>query len=55
MDNQNIQNQIKINQTKLQVADTSDQKAQIQKQLIILNLKQQIQILQDRIDQLQSN
>lgn len=54
MDTQKIDNQIKLNQTKLQITNDSEQRQHIQKQLTILNLKKQIQALQDRIKQLQS-
>jgi predicted nucleic acid-binding Zn-ribbon protein len=55
MDAQTIANQIKLKNTQLQIADTSEKRQQIQKQLTVLKLKSQIEALNQRIQQLQAS
>jgi hypothetical protein len=55
MDRQSINNKIKLNQTKLQIANKTEQRQRIQYQLSILRLQLQIEDLRLKIDQLESN
>jgi phage host-nuclease inhibitor protein Gam len=57
MSRDDIKNELRYNQEKLRLANTSgdtDLKKQVQTQLQILNLKMEIETLQERIKQLQS-
>ena len=55
MDKQNIIDKIALNTTKLQIADSSSSKQQIQKALNILRLEMQVSNLKDRIEQLKNS
>jgi phage host-nuclease inhibitor protein Gam len=57
MSRDDIKNELRYNQEKLRLANTSgdtDLKKKVQTQLQILNLKMEIETLQERIKQLQS-
>ena len=55
MDAQTIANQIKLKNTQLQIADTSETRQRIQKQLTVLKLQSQIEALKQRIEQIQAS
>lgn len=54
MDTEELNNQVKLKQTQLQIADSNEQRQKIQNQLTVLRYKKEIEVLKEKINQLQS-
>lgn len=54
MNIQDIDDKLKVLQTKLSVSDGNEEIARIQKQIKVLKLKREIETIKQRIDQMES-